>query len=173
MEDVGTLKQEVLSRKEASQALEVGLRPKSFKEFPGQEKVKQKLEVFLGSAKKRGKSLDHILFSGPAGLGKTTLSHILSLEAGSEMITTSGPALQHKGDIASILTGLKPNSFLFIDEIHRLPVEVEEYLYSAMEDFYIDIFTGDGMGAQSMQFPLVPFTLVGATTRLGLLKTPF
>lgn len=153
--------------------LEVSLRPKTFDEFPGQHKVKQKLLVFTQAAKKRGEPLDHTLLCGPPGLGKTTLAHILSNTLGTDFKSTSGPALHRKGDLAAILTSLKPGSIFFIDEIHRLNRDVEEYLYSAMEDFYIDIVTGDGLGARSMRFQLNPFTLVGATTRAGLLKAPF
>jgi Holliday junction DNA helicase RuvB len=157
---------------EESQA-EVSLRPTGFEEFPGQEKVKEKLQVFLKAAKKRGETLDHCLLCGPPGLGKTTLAHILANEMGVDFRSTSGPALHRKGDLAAILTSLKPGSIFFIDEIHRLSRDIEEYLYSAMEDFYLDIVTGEGLGARSMRFQLAPFTLVGATTRAGLLKAPF
>ncbi len=149
------------------------LRPKNFDEFPGQTSVKQKLKVFVQAAKKREEPLDHSLFFGPPGLGKTTLACIISEEMGVECQTTSGPALDKKGDLAAILVGLQPNSVLFIDEIHRLNRTVEEYLYSAMEDYFIDIITGEGLGAQTMKFRLSPFTLVGATTRPGLLNAPF
>ena len=152
---------------------EVSLRPQHFDEFPGQGKVKEKLKVFVEAAKVRKESLDHILLSGPPGLGKTTLATIIANTMGVEIRTTSGPALDKKGDLAAILTGLKPNSVLFIDEIHRLSTVLEEYLYSAMEDFYIDIVTGEGLGARSMKFQLAPFTLIGATTRAGLLNSPF
>jgi Holliday junction DNA helicase RuvB len=148
------------------------LRPKSFDEFPGQQAVKNKLMVFIQAAKKRGGPLDHVLFSGPPGLGKTTLAYILGHQLGVEVKTTSGPALDKKGDLAAILTSLKPNTILFIDEIHRLNKVVEEYLYSAMEDFFIDIITGEGFGARTMRFKIAPFTLVGATTRSGLLSAP-
>ncbi len=151
---------------------EASLRPKSFDEFPGQDKVKNKLKVFVEAAKGRAEPIDHILLSGPPGLGKTTLAHIIAFTMGAECKTTSGPALDKKGDVAAILTSLKPNSILFIDEIHRLNRVVEEYLYSAMEDYYIDIVTGEGLGARSMKFQLAPFTLVGATTRAGLLNAP-
>lgn len=154
-------------------SMEVSLRPKTFDEFPGQDKVKQKLLVFTTAAKKRGEPLDHTLLAGPPGLGKTTLAHILANTLGADFKSTSGPALHRKGDLAAILTSLKPGSVFFIDEIHRLNRDVEEYLYSAMEDFYIDIVTGEGLGARSMRFQLNPFTLVGATTRSGLLKAPF
>ncbi len=153
--------------------LEVGLRPKNFDEFPGQSKVKDKLKVFVEAAKRRSEPLDHTLLCGPPGLGKTTLAHILAIALGVDFKSTSGPALQRKGDLAALLTGLKPGSVFFIDEIHRLSRDIEEYLYSAMEDFFIDIVTGDGLGAKSMRFQLNPFTLVGATTRPGMLKAPF
>lgn len=153
--------------------VESSLRPLNFDDFPGQEKVKEKLQVFVKAAKKREEPLDHALFCGPPGLGKTTLAHILANDLGVDFRSTSGPALHRKGDLAAILTSLKPGSIFFIDEIHRLSRDVEEYLYSAMEDFFLDIVTGEGLGARSMRFQLAPFTLVGATTRAGLLKAPF
>jgi Holliday junction DNA helicase RuvB len=149
------------------------LRPQRFEDFPGQENVKEKLKVFVAAAKQRGEPLDHVLLSGPPGLGKTTLAKIIANDMGAEIKTTSAPAIDKKGDLAAVLTSLKPNSVLFIDEIHRLSRHVEEYLYTAMEDYYIDIVTGDGLGARSMKFQLAPFTLVGATTRAGLLNPPF
>ncbi len=149
------------------------LRPQSFEEFPGQESVKEKLKVFVQATKKRGEPLDHTLLFGPPGLGKTTLAQIMAHELNVDIKITSAPAIDKKGDLAAMLTSLKPFSILFIDEIHRLPRVIEEYLYTAMEDYYIDIVTGDGLGAQSMKFQLVPFTLVGATTRAGLLDNPF
>lgn len=149
------------------------LRPMSFEEFPGQKIVKEKLQVFVEAARRRGEPLDHTLLCGPPGLGKTTLANILAHALGVEIRTTSGPALDKKGDLAAVLTSLTPNSILFIDEIHRLNRVIEEYLYSAMEDYYIDIVTGEGLGARTMKFKLVPFTLVGATTRAGLLNAPF
>lgn len=152
---------------------EIRLRPTQFSEFPGQDQVKKKLQVFVKAAKTRGESMDHCLLCGPPGLGKTTLAHIIANDLGVDFRATSGPALHRKGDLAAILTSLKQNSVLFIDEIHRLSCDVEEYLYSAMEDFYLDIVTGDGLGARSMRFQLVSFTLIGATTRTGLLKAPF
>lgn len=155
------------------QQLEAEIRPRRFDEFPGQKSLKEKLSVFMQAAKLRGESLDHTLFHGPPGLGKTTLAHILASEMGVEIRTTSGPAIDKKGDVAALLTSLAPNSILFIDEIHRLHRQIEEYLYSAMEDFYLDIVTGEGLGARSMKFQLPPFTLVGATTRVGLLNPPF
>ncbi|MFZ4403404.1 MAG: Holliday junction branch migration DNA helicase RuvB [Pseudobdellovibrionaceae bacterium] len=149
------------------------LRPVRFEDFPGQNDIKEKLQVFVAAAKKRQEPLDHTLLCGPPGLGKTTLAKILSQAMGADFKSTSAPALDKKGDLAALLTSLKPGQFLFIDEIHRLSRHIEEYLYSAMEDFYIDIVTGEGLGARSMQFQLAPFTLVGATTRAGLLNPPF
>lgn len=149
------------------------LRPLRFSDFPGQDVVKDKLCVFTKAAKQRKEPLDHILLSGPPGLGKTTLARIIAGEMGADIKTTSAPALDKKGDVAAILTSLKPFSILFIDEIHRLSRVVEEYLYTAMEDFYLDLITGEGLGARSMKFQLVPFTLIGATTRAGLLNGPF
>lgn len=157
----------------SEQQWEFSLRPRSFDEFPGQDRVKEKIKVFVEAARSRQEPLDHTLLSGPPGLGKTTLATIIANTMGVEIKTTSGPALDKKGDLAAILTSLKPNSVLFIDEIHRLNTVIEEYLYSAMEDFYIDIVTGDGLGARTMKFSLAPFTLIGATTRAGLLNAPF
>lgn len=158
---------------EVDSKFERALRPKNFSEFTGQVKVKEKIKVFVEAAKKRSEPLDHTLLCGPPGLGKTTLAGIISHHMGTEMKTTSGPALNRKGDLAAILTSLKPNSILFIDEIHRLSKDIEEYLYSAMEDFALDIVTGEGLAARTMRFQIAPFTLVGATTRAGLLKRPF
>lgn len=149
------------------------LRPHQFDEFPGQKTIVEKLRIYIQAAKQRQEPLDHVLLSGPPGLGKTTLAHLISTEMGVDLKTTSGPALDKKGDLAAILTSLQPFSILFIDEIHRLHRAVEEYLYSAMEDFYVDIITGEGLGARSMKFKLAPFTLIGATTRAGLLNAPF
>jgi Holliday junction DNA helicase RuvB len=149
------------------------LRPQKFEDFPGQEDVKEKIKVFLQAAKNRQEPLDHTLLFGPPGLGKTTLAQIIAHELDVEIKITSAPAIDKKGDLAAILTSLKPFSILFIDEIHRLHTSIEEYLYTAMEDYYIDIVTGDGLGAMSMKFQLAPFTLIGATTRAGLLDNPF
>lgn len=149
------------------------LRPQTFSEFPGQDDIKEKLKIFVQAAKTRKEPLDHVLLSGPPGLGKTTLAKIIANDLGVDCKITSGPALDKKGDLAALLTSLKPFSVLFIDEIHRLNRAIEEYLYSAMEDYYIDIVTGEGLGARAMKFQLAPFTLVGATTRAGLLNAPF
>ncbi len=155
------------------QNVDRALRPKTFADFPGQEQTLEKLKISVQAAKSRKSSLDHVLLSGPPGLGKTTLAQILANEMEVPFKATSAPAISRKGDVAAILTSLEPNSILFIDEIHRLHSDIEEYLYSAMEDFFIDLITGEGLGAQSMRFQISPFTLVGATTRSGLLKAPF
>lgn len=160
------------ARVDTDMSWEHSLRPQAFDEFPGQDRVKEKLKVFVEAAKGRDEAIDHILLSGPPGLGKTTLAHIVANTMGVDFKSTSGPALDRKGDLAAILTSLRPNSVLFIDEIHRLSRTVEEYLYSAMEDFFIDIVTGEGLGARSMKFQLAPFTLIAATTRAGLLNAP-
>ena len=152
--------------------LDEKIRPKGIDEFTGQEKTIANLKVFIQAAKMRGESLDHVLFHGPPGLGKTTLSHIIANELGVNMKITSGPVLAKPGDLAGLLTSLESGDVLFIDEIHRLPPEVEEYLYSAMEDFVIDIMIDKGPGARSVRISLSPFTLVGATTRSGLLTSP-
>ena len=149
------------------------LRPQTFEDFPGQHDVKEKIRVFVKAARQRGEPLDHTLLFGPPGLGKTTLAQIMAHDLNVDIKVTSAPAIDKKGDLAAMLTSLKPFSILFIDEIHRLPRVIEEYLYTAMEDYYIDIVTGEGLGSQSMKFQLVPFTLIGATTRAGLLDNPF
>lgn len=151
---------------------EKALRPLSFADFTGQEKVVENIKVFVLAAKKRQEPLDHVLLHGPPGLGKTTLSHIISNELQTNLKITSGPVLDKPGDLAGLLTNLEPGDVLFIDEIHRLNAVVEEYLYSAMEDYRIDIMLDSGPNARSVQIGLNPFTLIGATTRSGLLTSP-
>jgi Holliday junction DNA helicase RuvB len=154
------------------EALERALRPKLLDEYVGQEKVREQLEIFIGAARKRGEALDHVLLFGPPGLGKTTLSHIIAHELGVNLRQTSGPVLEKPKDLAALLTGLEKNDVLFIDEIHRLSPVVEEILYPALEDYQIDIMIGEGPAARSIKLDLQPFTLVGATTRAGMLTNP-
>ena len=148
------------------------IRPQRFEQFSGQEKVLENLKVFVKASQLRGEALDHVLFHGPPGLGKTTLAHIVAQELGVNLKITSGPILDKPGDLAGLLTSLEEGDVLFIDEIHRLSPIVEEYLYSAMEDYRIDIMIDKGPGARSVQISLNPFTLIGATTRSGLLTSP-
>ncbi len=160
------------SEQSVDEVLDRSLRPMKFDDFVGQENIKNNLRVFVEAARRRGEPVDHTLFCGPPGLGKTTLSMILAAERGVTLHSASGPAIEHKGQLAALLTRLEPCDILFIDEIHRLNPVVEENLYSAVEDFRIDIVNGDGPYAQTLQLPLSPFTLVGATTRTGLLTNP-
>ncbi|AZB43770.1 Holliday junction branch migration DNA helicase RuvB [Bacillus sp. FJAT-42376] len=154
------------------QYLELSLRPQRLSQYIGQNKVKENLDIFIQAAKMRGETLDHVLLYGPPGLGKTTLASIISNEMGVNLRTTSGPAIERPGDLAAILTALEPGDVLFIDEIHRLQRSIEEVLYPAMEDFCLDIVIGKGPEARSVRLDLPPFTLVGATTRVGLLTAP-
>lgn len=152
--------------------LDVSLRPRRIDEFVGQRKVKEQLSIFIEAAKKREQPLDHVLFAGPPGLGKTSLAQIVAEEMGVPFVMTAGPALEKKGDVAAFLTALEPNSVFFVDEIHRLPRALEETFYPAMEDRKLPITVGQGAGARVVTLDLPPFTLVGATTRTGLLTTP-
>src|ERR1700721_2627977 len=153
-------------------ALESSLRPKRLADFVGQQQARENLSVFIEAAKARGEALDHVLFSGPPGLGKTTLAQIVARELGVGFRATSGPVIQRAGDLAALLTNLQPRDILFIDEIHRLMPAVEEVLYPAMEDYQLDLMIGEGPGARSVRIDLPPFTLVGATTRSGLITRP-
>jgi Holliday junction DNA helicase RuvB len=154
------------------EAIERALRPKGLAEYVGQAKAREQLEIFIGAARMRGEAMDHVLLFGPPGLGKTTLSHIIANELGVNLRSTSGPVLEKPKDLAAILTNLEKNDVLFIDEIHRLSPVVEEILYPALEDYQIDIMIGDGPAARSIKLELQPFTLIGATTRAGMLTNP-
>ena len=156
----------------SEEAIERALRPKLMDDYVGQVKVREQLEIFIGAAKKRNEALDHVLLFGPPGLGKTTLSHIIAHELGVNLRQTSGPVLEKPKDLAALLTNLEKNDVLFIDEIHRLSAVVEEILYPALEDYKIDIMIGEGPAARSIKLDLQPFTLVGATTRAGMLTNP-
>lgn len=151
---------------------EKSFRPKTLKSFFGQRHISENLSVFIGAAKERSEALDHVLLSGPPGLGKTTMAQIIAHEMEANIKITSGPIITKPGDLAALLTNLAPHDVLFIDEIHRMPISVEEIIYPAMEDFKIDIFIGEGQSARSIRLDLPPFTLIGATTRLGLLSQP-
>jgi Holliday junction DNA helicase RuvB len=154
------------------EAVERAIRPRRLQEYVGQTPVKTQLEIFISATRARGEALDHVLIFGPPGLGKTTLAHIVAAELGVNLRQTSGPVLERPGDLAALLTNLQPRDVLFVDEIHRLAPVVEEVLYPAMEDYQLDIIIGEGPGARSIKLSLPPFTLVGATTRAGLLTSP-
>lgn len=160
------------SQDEAEEQIELTLRPQNLQEYIGQEQLKDKLRVYIKAAKEREEALDHVLLYGPPGLGKTTLAMVIAHEMAVNIKTTSGPAIEKPGDLVALLNELQPGDVLFIDEIHRLPKVVEEMLYSAMEDYYIDIVVGKGPTAHPVHFPLPPFTLIGATTRAGMLSAP-
>jgi Holliday junction DNA helicase RuvB len=162
----------VASRVDDDAQYEAGLRPRTLAEYIGQKRVRENLAVSIAAARQRGEALDHVLLFGPPGLGKTTLAYVIGNELGAPVRSTSGPVLERPGDLAAILTNLQPREVLFIDEVHRMSPVIEEILYPAMEDFELDIMIGQGPGARSVKVPLQPFTLIGATTRAGLLTSP-
>lgn len=162
----------VSSENSQNDAMEQSLRPAVLDEYVGQEKVREKVSLFIQAARMRGDALDHVLLAGPPGLGKTTLAHIIAHEVGSQIHCMTGPNVEKKGDLAAVLSNLQPRDVLFIDEIHRLPKAIEEVLYGAMEDFKLDIIIGQGPGAKTLRIDVPRFTLVGATTRSGLLSAP-
>ena len=162
----------IVDPEEVPEFFDPALRPKNLDEYVGQSRIKENLRVYIRAALARGEAMDHVLLAGPPGLGKTSMAYIVAEELGVPMRTASGPTLERSGDLAAILNSLQPREVLFIDEIHRLPRAVEEIMYPAMEDYQIDVVLGTGPGAQSVKLPVPPFTLVGATTRMGLLTSP-
>ncbi|SOU06362.1 Holliday junction DNA helicase RuvB [Xanthomonas arboricola pv. fragariae] len=173
-EDGGMTEQRIIasSATREDDAADASIRPKRLADYLGQQPVREQMEIYIEAAKARGEAMDHVLIFGPPGLGKTTLSHVIANELGVNLRSTSGPVIEKAGDLAALLTNLQPHDVLFIDEIHRLSPVVEEVLYPAMEDFQIDIMIGDGPAARSIKIDLPPFTLIGATTRAGLLTAP-